>query len=212
MKKMKLAKTVSYPLLLLFLGACETNLSASGSQVRDMTGQDISNCSFIRVVEGSEMLGWSTAGDKRSALNKLRNEVAKAGGNALARGLLDLTGKGDRARQVNPGLYGKSGPNLTGEIVQGIRSREPRGMSNIPPAEGMVNNPNYGKPGTVQPKATPTPPTPTPAPPVPKLTTAQQAVNTQYDELRKSNPAKAVEYGLRMARAGASKRSFTMPK
>ena len=25
-------------------------------------------------------------------------------------------------------------------------------MSNIPPEEGMVNNPNYGKPGTVQPK------------------------------------------------------------
>ena len=25
-------------------------------------------------------------------------------------------------------------------------------MANIPPAEGMVNNPNYGKPGTVQPK------------------------------------------------------------
>ena len=83
MKKMKLVKTVNYPLLLLFLGACETNLSASGSQVRDMTGQDISNCSFIRVVEGSGMLGWSTAGDKRSALNKLRNEVAKAGGNAF---------------------------------------------------------------------------------------------------------------------------------
>ena len=57
-----------------------------------------------------------------------------------------------------------------------------------------------------------TPPTPTPAPPVPKLTAAQQAVNTQYDKLRKSNPAKAVEYGLRMARAGASKSSFKLPK
>ena len=40
------------------------------------------------------------------------------------------------------------------------KSTRPKGMSNIPPAEGMVNNPNYGKPGTVQPKATPTPPTP----------------------------------------------------
>ena len=95
------------------------------------------------------------------------------------------------------------------------KSTRPKGMSNIPPAEGMVNNPNYGKPGTVQPKATPTPPTPptpTPAPPVSKLTTAQQAVNTEYDKLRKSNPAKAVEYGLRMARAGASKSSFKLPK
>jgi len=95
------------------------------------------------------------------------------------------------------------------------KSTRPKGMSNIPPAEGMVNNPNYGKPGTVQPKATPTPPTPptpTPAPPVSKLTTAQQAVNTEYDRLRKSNPADAVKYGLRMARAGASKSSFKLPK
>ena len=95
------------------------------------------------------------------------------------------------------------------------KSTRPKGMSNIPPAEGMVNNPNYGKPGTVQPKVAPTPaptPTPTPAPPVPKLTTAQQSVNTEYDRLRKSNPADAVKYGLRMARAGASKSSFKLPK
>ena len=58
----------------------------------------------------------------------------------------------------------------------------------------------------------PTPPTSTPAPPVPKLTTAQQAVNTEYDKLRKSDPAAAVRYGLKMARAGAAKKSFTMPK
>ena len=66
----------------------------------------------------------------------------------------------------------------------------------------------------VQPKVAPTPPapTPTPAPPVPKLTTAQQAVNTEYDKLRKSDPAAAVRYGLRMARAGASKSSFKLPK
>ena len=67
----------------------------------------------------------------------------------------------------------------------------------------------------VQPKVAPTPPAPTPAPPappVPKLTTAQQAVNTEYDKLRKSDPAAAVRYGLRMARAGASKSSFKLPK
>ena len=72
--------------------------------------------------------------------------VAKAGGDALARGILDATGKGDKARRIQPSLYGKAGPDLTKDIVQGVRSREPRGMSNIPPAEGMVNNPNYGKP------------------------------------------------------------------
>ena len=62
------------------------------------------------------------------------------------------------------------------------------------------------------PASTPPTPTPTPAPPVPKLTAAQQAVNTEYDKLRKSDPAAAVRYGLRMARAGASKSSFKLPK
>ena len=49
--------------------------------------------------------------------------VAKAGGNALARTLLDLTGKGNRARQVAPSLYGKSGPDLTPDIAKGIQQR-----------------------------------------------------------------------------------------
>ena len=88
-----------------------------------------------------------------AALDKYVVEpVAKAGGDALARGVLDVTGQGNRARQIMPSLYGKSGPDLTPDIAQGIRSREPRGMSNIPPEEGPVNNPNYGKPGTVQSK------------------------------------------------------------
>ena len=59
-----------------------------------------------------------------AALDKyVVDPVAKAGGNALARTLLDLTGKGNRARQVNPELYGKAGPNLTPEIVKGIQQR-----------------------------------------------------------------------------------------
>lgn len=49
--------------------------------------------------------------------------VAKAGGNALTRSILDATGKGDKARQVNPQLYGKSGPTLTPEIVKGVQQR-----------------------------------------------------------------------------------------
>ena len=55
--------------------------------------------------------------------NYVVQPVAKAGGDALARTILDLTGKGDRARQVNPELYGKSGPNLTPEIVKGVQQR-----------------------------------------------------------------------------------------
>ena len=55
--------------------------------------------------------------------NYVVQPVAKAGGDALARTILDLTGKGDRASQVNPELYGKSGPNLTPEIVKGVQQR-----------------------------------------------------------------------------------------
>ena len=69
--------------ILISLFGCETRLSSVGSQVRDMSGQNVSGCSFIRVVEASEMWGNSVAGDRRSALNKLRNEVARVGDNAF---------------------------------------------------------------------------------------------------------------------------------
>ncbi len=49
--------------------------------------------------------------------------IAKAGGDALARGILDATGKGDKARQINPQLYGKSGPTLTPEIMKAVQQR-----------------------------------------------------------------------------------------
>ena len=49
--------------------------------------------------------------------------IARAGGNALARGILDATGKGEKARKIMPSLYGKSGPDLTPEIKTGIQQR-----------------------------------------------------------------------------------------
>ena len=54
---------------------------------------------------------------------KLLEPVAREGGNALARTLLDLTGKGNRARQVSPSLYGKAGPDFTQDIAKGIQQR-----------------------------------------------------------------------------------------
>ena len=49
--------------------------------------------------------------------------VAKAGGSALTRSILDATGKGEKARQINPQLYGKSGPTLTPEIMKAVQQR-----------------------------------------------------------------------------------------
>ena len=54
---------------------------------------------------------------------KMLEPVAREGGNALARTLLDLTGKGNRARQVSPSLYGKAGPDFTQDIAKGIQQR-----------------------------------------------------------------------------------------
>ena len=89
--------------------------------------------------------------------NALLEPLAKKAGEEIAkaslRGIAAATGKTDKARAAVPSLYGAKGPDLTPKIVQGVKSREPKtGMSNIPPAEGPVNNPNFGKkPAPVKP-------------------------------------------------------------
>lgn len=88
--------------------------------------------------------------------NALLEPLAKKAGEEIAkaslRGIAAATGKTDKARAAVPSLYGAKGPDLTPDIVQGVKSREPRRMSNIPPAEGPVNNPNFGKkPAPVKP-------------------------------------------------------------
>ena len=82
--------------------------------------------------------------------------VAKAAGNelgkALTRGVASVTGTTDKVKAALPSYYGAKGPDLPRGLGQGVKSREPRGMSNIPPAEGPVNNPNFGKkPAPVKP-------------------------------------------------------------
>ena len=77
----------SLPILLLIafsLTACETAISTAGSQVRDLTGQDVRKCKFIQVVESYEILGDARSyTTNRSAINKLRNKVSNVGGNAF---------------------------------------------------------------------------------------------------------------------------------
>ena len=71
-------------LLALSLTACATGMSTAGSQVRDLTGQDVSKCKFIAALESFEI--WGGSGPyttNRSAINKLRNKVFDVGGNAF---------------------------------------------------------------------------------------------------------------------------------
>ena len=59
------------------------------------------------------------------ALDKYVVEPAgKALGDAFARTVFDVTGYGEKARKIHPSLYGKHGPDLTPDIVRGIRQRD----------------------------------------------------------------------------------------
>ena len=71
-------------LLAISLTACATGVSTAGSQVRDLTGQDVTKCKFIKVLESFEI--WGDSGSyttNQSAINKLRNKVFDVGGNAF---------------------------------------------------------------------------------------------------------------------------------
>ena len=111
------------------------------------------------------------------------------------------------------------------------RSRSKRGMSNIPPAEGYVNNPNYGKPGKVSKKVSKevkpagkvsAASSPEPKQPAPKKPTLREAAyakdarNKEYDRLRKAGKIKEAEaLGKKIAadaRKKAPKNPFRAPQ
>ncbi|MDB3860893.1 DUF4156 domain-containing protein [Paracoccaceae bacterium] len=77
--------------LLLTLSGClgGVEVSSQGNMVRQISVRDSNECQHLGVVLGEEMLGWTQAGDRRSALNKVRNKTAELGGNAYV--LNDVT-------------------------------------------------------------------------------------------------------------------------
>jgi hypothetical protein len=108
-------------------------------------------------------------------------------GKALTRGVASATGTTDKVRTRLPSYYGAKGPDLTRDIAQGIKSREPKtGMSNIPPAEGPVNNPNFGKkPAPVKPA------------PATKLSAAAKDFDANFAAARKAGKAEFTWRGKR---------------
>lgn len=63
---------------------CMAKLTTEGAAVQSVTdAQRERACEFITIVTGSENMGSSTGADAQSAMNKLRNAVAEAGGNAM---------------------------------------------------------------------------------------------------------------------------------
>lgn len=70
----------------LMVSGCVTEMTPEANTVRQISPDVATACRFIGPVSGSEMWGLGTAQDVRSALNKLRNEVAAKGGNAFVLG------------------------------------------------------------------------------------------------------------------------------
>ena len=95
------------------------------------------------LVKGPLAVGAEIAAD--ATLTPVAKAAGTELGKALTRGVASATGTTDKVKAALPSYYGAKGPDLTRDIVQGVKSREPRRMSNIPPAEGPVNNPNFGK-------------------------------------------------------------------
>jgi hypothetical protein len=63
------------------LTGCTAPMTEEGLQVRQINADAATPCEFLGVVEGSENFAWTIAGDRRNALNKVRNKVAAMGGN-----------------------------------------------------------------------------------------------------------------------------------
>ena len=70
----------------LSTSGCMTEMTPEANNVRQITADGAAACRFLGPVSGSEAWGFDTAQDAKSALNKMRNEVAAKGGNAYVLG------------------------------------------------------------------------------------------------------------------------------
>lgn len=73
-------------LSVLTASGCMTEMTAEANMVRQVSPDGAAACRFLGPVSGSEAWGLDTSQDAKSALNKMRNEVAAKGGNAYVLG------------------------------------------------------------------------------------------------------------------------------
>lgn len=65
---------------------CAAQLSQQGRMVRQIQPDWANtNCKFLGVIDATEGMGFDFAADRRGALNNIRNQVAKMGGNAYVK-------------------------------------------------------------------------------------------------------------------------------
>ena len=78
-----MGKLITVGLVGVFLCSCMATLTPRGAKIRVVTEQQKEKCEFLTVVTAGEMMGSSISGDVESAMRKIRNKVAEAGGNAM---------------------------------------------------------------------------------------------------------------------------------
>jgi len=139
---------------------------------------------------------------------KVAAGAAIAGGTAL--GLATGDGKRTASRDTAPTTPSKS-PTSKGKTEPASKGKTKTGLANIPPAEGLVNNPNYGKPGTSTSKdKSPTSgdKSPTSRDKSPTSSTKKDEtkakINKEYDRLRGKDPKTGIVKGSSESQAKAS--------
>ena len=210
-----------------WVAACiEEGINFEEYTLDEITEAFIADCDQPEVL--NEFLGMQGAQNFGANLRQKFGQARRAVGGALAnvgRGVKDVAGAygqgfvGQRTTSQNP-------------LARGLNAVS-RGMTAVPRAvaagvggfltgktAGGGTAPTTPPGGTVANKAAPAaaaaqaPPTAQEKAYGPRstLNKDQQAVNREYDRLRKSDPEAAAAYGKKMAAAGAANKDFSIPK
>ena len=207
-----------------WVAACiEEGINFEEYTLDEITEAFIADCDQPEVL--NEFLGMQGAQNFGANLRQKFGQARRAVGGALAnvgRGVKDVAGAygqgfvGQKTTSQNPLARGLNAvsrgmtavPRAVAAGVGGFLTGKSAGGGTAPaaPAGNTVANkaqPAAQKPPTAQERA---------YGPRSTLNKDQQAVNREYDRLRKSDPEAAAAYGKKMAAAGAAKKDFSLPK
>ena len=206
-----------------WVAACiEEGINFEEYTLDEITEAFIADCDQPEVL--NEFLGMQGAQNFGANLRQKFGQARRAVGGALAnvgRGVKDVAGAygqgfvGQKTTSQNPLARGLNAvsrgmtavPRAVAAGVGGfLTGKSAGGTAPAAPAGNTVANkaqPAAQKPPTAQEKA---------YGPRSTLNKDQQAVNREYDRLRKSDPEAAAAYGKKMAAAGAANKDFSIPK
>ncbi len=100
MKALKILLTI---ILITLISACSVKLTQEGGKVREIVGDRKFDCEFLGHIETSFALGWTSSDNRRTAKNKLYNQVAEIGGNAVF--IKDISSSAAAATNISSEAY-----------------------------------------------------------------------------------------------------------